>query len=210
MDEPEAGYSFLGAAPFGSAPPLIISSWFAAAKKFIAEPAASWQSKQFIARINSDFLGLGKRQTYLDPHLTIGRYGTTRRLREPTKLELTRPYLLMLQQFSDEAIFTSINTQEGTESSDIFNRPRQALFSPLFFLRNMLTSPEYLTSDAYAHAIIRAKIFATALEWPVRRQHSGRPQEVLRKIIDFERVSASIYKAELLEEWRHVLSGRSN
>ncbi len=60
----------------------------------------------------------------------------------------------------------------------------------------MLTSPDFLTSDAYAHAIIRAEIFSLCLGWPVRRRHDGSAEDQIKEIIRFERVANSLHKAE--------------
>jgi len=79
----------------------------------------------------------------------------------------------------------------------------EVLFSPLFFLRQYLTDPEYTASDAYAHYVIRAHIFSDALKFKGRREgaikpdpDSERPFDKIRRLIRFESVVKSLQKIE--------------
>ncbi|MGY3388725.1 KaiC/GvpD/RAD55 family RecA-like ATPase [Bradyrhizobium sp. USDA 3311] len=189
--------AFLGSTPFGKASNIIIDGWFAAAKLFTETLPTEWESDHFVESVSSCFSGLGRLATFNDPHLAQGPYGSVRRTRSDSKRRavITRPYLLLTNDFNDEAVFHSLYAFE-IDGPDSFNRPRQLLFSPLYFLRRMLTSPEFLTSDAYAHAIIRAEIFSLSLGWPVRRRQEGSAEDQIKEIIGFERVAASLHKAE--------------
>lgn len=191
---------FLGARPFGKASEIIFRSWFAATSRFVSHPAIHWYGNEFAASIAQCFSELGQLPTVFDPHLATGRYGSIRQIgsrsNRKKKQDLTRPYLLLLKDFTSAPVTRSHLLEDTSESDDSFNRPRQLLWSPLYFLRRMLTSPDYLTSDAYAHAIIRAEIFSAALSWPVNRRQAGAPHEVIKKIIGFEKISASLHKAD--------------
>ncbi|MDH4981876.1 ATPase domain-containing protein [Hyphomicrobium sp. D-2] len=93
-----------------------------------------------------------------------------------------------------------------TPVADVRNRPKQYLFSPFFFLRQMLVSPEFGASDAYAHALIRAELFALTLEFSERIE--GKPDaegdafDRVRAIIRFDQVANSLQKAESYRENR--------
>ncbi|MEY9755798.1 RAD55 family ATPase [Bradyrhizobium yuanmingense] len=190
--------AFLGAQPFGKASRIIIDGWFAASKLFADTFPTGWEDDEFIHLINDCFSELGKLSTFHDPHLAQGRYGSVRRTRPDARRKAvqTRPYLLLLEDFRQDAVFRTFFSHDDEPGIDSFNRSRQLLLSPLYFLRRMLTSSEFLTSDAYAHAIIRAEIFSLSLGWPVRRPQEGTPERAIKEIIGFERVANSLHKAE--------------
>lgn len=190
--------AFLGAQPFGRATRIIIDGWFSATKLFADAFPPDWEDDDFINLVNECFSELGRLSTFRDPHLAQGRYGSVRRTKSDARRKAvqTRPYLLLLEDFSRDDVFQTFYSHNDDVGTDSFNRSRQLLLSPLYFLRRMLTAPEFLTSDAYAHAIIRAEIFSISLEWSVKRPQEGTPEQAIKEIISFERVSSSLHKAE--------------
>jgi KaiC/GvpD/RAD55 family RecA-like ATPase len=78
------------------------------------------------------------------------------------------------------------------------NRPKQYLFSPLFLLRQMLNSPSYAGSDAYAHVVVRAEVFAASVAFAkkIRRpaNNSIGAAAAVKTFIAFASVAASLQK----------------
>jgi KaiC/GvpD/RAD55 family RecA-like ATPase len=138
---------------------------------------------------------LGRLGTQDDPHLAEGSYDS---LRAATPL-FTRPYVLLLTQFSHVDVKNSLGTIPSRARYDRRNRPKQYLFSPLYLVRQVLSSPTYLASGAYAHVVVRSEIYAASIEFS--EQHRSRLAKAdaltsVKSFIEFDQIAASVQKAE--------------
>lgn len=200
---------FLLERPFGEATNHILRGWWRSAALFAATPPALWASEEFAAAVSGQFINLGSLPTQNDPHLSEGIFELLRTLavdEKPSRRKtartpmLTRPYALLLRHFTHNLVRASVDLPPHKQM-DRHNRPKQYLFSPLFFLRQMLTAPEYIATEAYGHAIVRAEIFLIATQISTNRlgAEPNRPFnaiERVRSLIEFEQVAASLQKAK--------------
>ncbi len=198
--------SFLLGRPFGTAPSLLLAGWWRAATRFYSETPRGWTGASFSQDITKDFAALATRlSSGKDTHLTSGLYYSlrSRAVAEPISVSerhehiLSRPYLLLLNHFNHPQVIGRFGLKR---SEALTPASRQYIFSPFLFLRQMLTAPEYRASDAYAHAVIRAEIFALALQFDDIRSKSAAkrkapPIERIRTLIDYSAVSATLQKA---------------
>ena len=191
---------FLLSQPFGLAPAQLLSGWWRAAQLFCSTTRETWLDQEFAERVSACFGELGSIGTNFDPHLTSGFYETLRSRRDgPRAPAFTRPYSLLLNHFRHEQVQATVE-MDVYRGADTRNRTKQYLFSPLYFLRQMLTSPEFPASDSYAHAVVRAEIFAGAISFAkVTKAGSTGKREVsatdaVREFIDFDEVAKSLQK----------------
>ena len=172
------------------------AGWFGAASLFLPTPKNDWSKPNFIEAVNSCFSPIAKGPKRFNPQLTAGIFASLRD-RPTSSGRLTRPYLLMLQSF------TTASNSEGSrranrDPSDRYNRPRVMCPSPLAFVKDMLTSPDYLASKEYAKAVIRAEIFQAATEFSetvLKKNSSLTPNERVRQWITLDRLANSLAKA---------------
>lgn len=195
--------AFLYGMPFGKAGKLFYEKFYEVAYLFMETPPENWDSlaERVNHAFNQDFLRLWNRW---DPHLSEGINVNLRRYSEEPNSGRTRVFLLLKE------IFKRVASEEARRTLNIRNpgqRPRHLLPSPLYFLRLYLTSPEFPASDAYAHAVVRAIIFAGAVryyhklksnKWLIRTSLvRGAPKDqtpigVIRHFIAFEGIVDSI------------------
>lgn len=69
------------------------------------------------------------------------------------------------------------------------------VFSPLYFLRRMLTADDFLESEAYAHVVIRAEIYAAAVR-SFAPPTGANIYEYIADAIRFEKISKSLTTIE--------------
>ncbi|WP_156824802.1 RAD55 family ATPase [Methylocystis rosea] len=199
IKRPLSPSDFLLAVPFEKASQVLWSCWFAAAKEFLETPPDSWQSHDFIAKVNDHFAPLSRLPTRIDPHITAGVFSSARHMGHAQLADqerITRPYLVMREQFESAAAVP--RRTRSDELGGAGNRPRRYLPSPLYFLRQMLTSPDYPSSEAYAHALIRAHIFADAMQLAAAsKPTTGGTDlfEILRHHLQLEKIGNSLAKA---------------
>ena len=151
--------NFLIERPFGDISQNILREWYAAAKLFFEAKKLFSDEETFIIEVNSCFKSLAGHSTKYDSHISgaqPGVYATARTKNENNKK--TRAFLLLEKMFQG---FT-YNQRPLLEEPDITSE-RIRIPSPLLFLRRLLTSEDYLASEGYAHAIVRAEIFAAAV-----------------------------------------------
>lgn len=150
---------FLIERPFGDISQNILREWYAAAKLFLEAKKLFSNEESFIIGVNSCFQSLADHSTKYDSHISgaqPGVYATARTKNENNKK--TRAFLLLEKMFQG---FT-YNQRPLLKEPDITSE-RIRIPSPLLFLRRLLTSEDYLASEGYAHAIVRAEIFAAAV-----------------------------------------------
>ncbi|MFD2174847.1 RAD55 family ATPase [Rhodobacter lacus] len=157
---------FLIERPFGDISRNIFGEWFDAAYIFVNAKEQYTDEVNFIAAVNGCFHSLARHSTRYDDHISGGRagvYETARALGAAKEKALkTRAFLLLEQMFQG---FT-YNQYPLLEKADV-TREQIRIPSPLLFIRRLLTSEDYLASEAYAHAVVRAEIFAaTARSFP--------------------------------------------
>ncbi|EDZ45488.1 hypothetical protein RBY4I_696 [Rhodobacterales bacterium Y4I] len=161
---------FLISRPFGDVSEKLLDEWFDAADLFLSAQQDFVDEESFVSAVNDCFDSLAKHPTKFDQHISGGKpgvYETARRLRGAReKTRKTRAFLLLENMFQG----FSYSQHPLLEKSDVTaNRIR--IPSPLLFLRRLLTSDDYLASEAYAHAVIRAEIFAaTARSFPPKTE----------------------------------------
>lgn len=154
---------FLIEKPFLQDSEHLLSEWYDAAALFL-DPNSYKNRDEFVEGVNSCFTSLINHSTRSDTHLfraKAGIYESSRRSAGKPNSEETRAFLLLEQDFASLGIgdYGLFYKQDDRTASE-----KIKLFSPLFFLRRILTADDYLESEAYAHAIIRAEIFAAAIK----------------------------------------------
>jgi hypothetical protein len=202
MSGADSGDMFLIERPFGRASEHILKGWWEAAANFVRMDPEAWTSSRFAADISHSFLALGRLGTVFDPHLAAGLFDSLRTLRPTADIKakrrptFTRPYTVLLHHFRHPQVMSSLSSSFDPRDPDKRNRPKQYLFSPLFFLRQMLCAPDYPASESLAHVVVRAEIFSASVEFAQRKDH---PQlnafELLRSHVAFDQVAASLQKA---------------
>ena len=204
---------FLLERPFGLASEYLLAGWWSAATLFTRQPPDAWLSETFAVRVSEAFAQMSRLSTLYDPHLFEGTFESLRSMPEESrrnkksadsvrrarKPAFTRPYTLLLQQFRHNQVKDSLAVVVDPTKADRRNLPKQYLFSPFYFLRQMLTAPEYPASDGYAHVVVRAEIFAEAYRFAQKIKsfsHEIDPAVAIRECISFDDVAASLQKAE--------------
>lgn len=147
-------------------------------------------------------------RTY-NPHLRRGLSKSLLSKPEEGKSFFYRPTLILKRLVSRSKLIEQQmyknreKLKAARKSRSIEEDAIEVLFSPLYFMRQYLTDPEYTGSDAYAHAIIRAHIFAEALEFDRQRprqtlndEKDPHPFDRIREFIRFERLVRSLRKIE--------------
>ena len=148
--------NFLIERPFGDISKYLLNEWYAAAKLFLEAKDLFSDEESFIIEVNRCFQSLREHPTNHDDHISgpqPGVYATARTKNKNNKK--TRAFLLLEKMFQG---FT-YNQYPLLEKPDTTDK-RIRIPSPLLFLRRLLTSEDYLASEVYAHAIVRAEIFA--------------------------------------------------
>jgi hypothetical protein len=228
----EAGYHrFLmeGRVPFGQALPAFVEGYFRAYQEISDQVQSSDRLGHLKPKqVNEHFFRYVSRlSNHHDPHFAQSPVGSLRVRGEeapdkPSRFSLTFERLARRSDLITRKnwIFLSHNRKRYSGSQPIW------IYSPLYFSRILLTSPEFPASDALAHATIRAFIFEEALrfedEWS---SHLGwnsrdavRKRELqendaqannaflrIREIIRFDRVEASLQKLENYSRNRDTL-----
>ena len=151
--------NFLIERPFGNISQKLLNEWYSAAKLFLEAEKLFSDEESFIIAVNGCFKSLADHSTKHNGHIwgaQPGVYATARKKNKNNKK--TRAFLLLEKMFQG---FT-YNQRPLFEKPDI-TAERIRIPSPLLFLRRLLTSEDYLTSEVYAHAIVRAEIFAATV-----------------------------------------------
>ncbi|MGJ8546323.1 MAG: hypothetical protein ACSHWZ_12840 [Sulfitobacter sp.] len=181
---------FLIERPFGDVSHDLLDEWYDAAALFVDAKKLFSDEQSFVAAVNDCFKSLASHPTRFDDHISGARqgvYATARRAKSSkAKSEKTRAFLLLEQMFQG----FSYSKHPLFEEPDITTE-RIRIPSPLLFLRRLLTSEDYLASEAYAHAVVRAEIFAAAVRSfpPSTNQNL---YEYIGKQIDYRSVSATL------------------
>lgn len=151
--------NFLIDRPFHRDSELLLKEWFDAVGMFL-NSSQFIDKESFVAAVNETFQSLQNHSPNFDPHLYRAKrslYDSARRVKaKQRKIRPTRAFLLL------EGDFRRIESIETVRDDKA--REKVRLFSPLYFLRRILTADDFLESEAYAHAIIRAEIFAAAIK----------------------------------------------
>lgn len=159
-----SGLNFLIERPFGVISSDLLKEWYAAAKIFLDDKKSFPDEESFVAKINDCFKSLHSHSKNYDSHISgeqPGVYVTARKDKREKKIsKKTRAFLLLEEMF--QGFTYNQNQRPLFEKPDITDE-RIRIPSPLLFLRRLLTSPDYLASEAYAHAIVRAEIFAATV-----------------------------------------------
>ncbi|WP_316193738.1 RAD55 family ATPase [Bradyrhizobium sp. SZCCHNRI1029] len=202
----EDAEAFLYDLPFGTAGRLFYEKFYEVAGLFLNSDPARWDhlAEPVNKLYNDSFIGMWNRW---DPHLSEGITANLRKYSDQPNSDPTRVFLIL------KHIFKSVLTEQARRTLNIRNpsqQPRHLLPSPLYFLRMYLTSPEFPASDAYAHAVVRAIIFAGAVRY-YRKLNSDKslrgqllksaphgfpqrddPIEIVRHFIGFEGIVDSV------------------
>jgi len=165
IDEPARKVTdtdFLIERPFGDISSSLFDEWFDAARNFLDAQQLFFDEENFVSAVNECFKSLVGHPTRFDDHISgakPGVYASARRIGgSKEKTQKTRAFLLLENMFQG---FTH-NQHPLLEKPDITSE-RVRIPSPLLFLRRLLTSEAYLASEAYAHAVVRAEIFAATV-----------------------------------------------
>lgn len=181
---------FLIERPFGDISHEILKEWYEAAALFIDAKNLFSDEKSFVGAVNNCFKSLASHPTNFDHHISGARHGvyaTARRANsKKERIQKTRAFLLLEQMFQG---FT-YSQHPLLEKPDITTE-RIRIPSPLLFLRRLLTSEDYLASEFYAHAVVRAEIFAaTVRSFPPTKDKNL--YEYVGEQIDYRSVSAAL------------------
>jgi KaiC/GvpD/RAD55 family RecA-like ATPase len=204
--------AFVLASPFGPAFDGAFNAYLAGAA-FLCTPTLDISGVEATATLNryfQDALGLNRNE---NPHLFNGLLGSV--LSEPSgRNAIFRPTMIMKRlAMRSRRIEQALHLDRERLSAarvkrSVENDPIEILFSPFYFLRQYLTDPDYPGTDAYAHSLIRAQIFADALRYTIFHPERSADQTDaehpfihVRKLIKFERVVASLQKIE--RHWRN-------
>lgn len=163
---------FLVERPFGDISKSLFEEWFDAANLFVDAKEMYSDEESFVSAVNQCFASLAKHPTRFDDHISGGRPGVYETARvvgaAKAKSKKTRAFLLMEQMFQG---FT-FSQHPLLEKADV-TKEQIRIPSPLLFIRRLLTSEDYLASEAYAHAVVRAEIFAaTARSFPPNKKQN--------------------------------------
>lgn len=198
----------LGPAPFGAAFLALMDGYFRCAPMLMAASSANagkvdWTNPELTRSINSNFTRFISGETnHRDPHLSDGPFGSLR-IRDPDDSAPpydTRASLLLKRDFQRSSAIQRNLQRFISRKRRAVGSKSDVLFSPLLFLRQMLTAPSYLASEAYAHAVIRAFLFAAALKARgsfVSERDRSEPRnayDYIRSALDFRQVSRSVQK----------------
>ena len=179
--------NFLIERPFGDISKKLLNEWYAAAKIFLDAKNSPSDVGSLIIEVNRCFQSLVHHSTKYDNHISgaqLGVYATARTQKKDNKK--TRAFLLLEKMFQ-EFIY---NKYPLLEEPDITSE-RIRIPSPLLFLRRLLTSEDYLASEVYAHAIVRAEIFAaTVRSFPPEEKQNL--YEYIGKQINYHSISKAL------------------
>ena len=182
-----SGLNFIIKLPFGDISQDLLNEWYTAAKIFLEAKNLFSDEESFIIAVNGCFQSLVRHSTKHDSHISgaqPGVYATARTQKKNNKK--TRAFLLLEKMFQE---FT-YNKHPLLEKPDITSE-RIRIPSPLLFLRRLLTSEDYLASEAYAHAIVRAEIFAaTVRSFPPKEKQNL--YEYVGKQINYHSISKAL------------------
>ena len=204
--------AFVLASPFGAAFDDAFGAFFAS-WSFLCDTSMDISSSEATVALNKIFRTSLKLNRNENPHLFNGLLGSV--LSEA--IGRNSPYrpTMIIKRLSKRAsrIEQALHLDRerlnaARQKRSVEDDPIEIVFSPLYFLRQYLTDPDYPATDAYAHSLIRAQIFSDAL-----RYSSSRPERnadhheqehsfsKVRRLIKFERVVASLQKIE--RHWRN-------
>src|SRR5688572_25601689 len=167
--------SFLLASPYGDAIEGALDGFFDCAKylhahvEAIDTPDVTFEVNK---RIHAAMSGHINRNT--NPHLFSGLVSSLLSEPKPHRGLLYRPTLLLKRLISrahlieQEMHHNRARLREARRRKSLDDDPIEISFSPFYFVRQYLTDPEHLATDAYAHALIRAQIFSEALKFAGR------------------------------------------
>lgn len=180
---------FLIERPFGEVSRHLFEEWFDAAALFVNAESTFSDEISFVSAVNECFKSLASHPTQFDDHISgalTGVYASARKVGSKEKTAKTRAFLILEQMFQG---FT-YSQHPLLEKPDV-TRERIRIPSPLLFLRRLLTSEDHLASEAYAHAVVRAEIFAaTVRSFPPSEDQNL--YEYLNSQIDYRSVNATI------------------
>ena len=216
--------------PFGEALPEFVNGFFSAYHE-IEDEVQSQSTLEILkpGQINRHFFQyVAKLSNHSDPHFSQGLHGSFR-VRGDEAPERPSRFSLTFERLARRAaLMTRKNRQFLKRGARAPGTAPVWIYSPLYFSRILLTSPDFLASDALAHAAIRAFIFEEALRfedewakelnWNSRQAVRGRSQSNkkqaesvdnaflrIREIIRFDRVEASLQKLENYSRNRDTL-----
>lgn len=192
---------FLIERPFGQDGELLFEQWFNAAQLFLGTAHQFGTAGDFIAEVNATLSVLETHSPNLDKHLfqaKPGFYGSSRKIgtNVGNNRDKTRAFLLLEEMFSGF----------GPTYAPLFGKTDTAIRqirvpSPLLFLRRLLTSDEFMASESYAHAVIRAEIFAsTVRSFPPDMEMNA--SEYVNGLINFDSVSKALGTIDSYEKNR--------
>ena len=173
--------------PFGDISSSLLNEWYAAAKVFLEAKKLFFDEGSFITAVNGCFKSLVRHPTKYDSHISgaqPGVYATARTKNKNNKK--TRAFLLLEKMFPGFAYNKYPLLEEPYITAERIRIP-----SPLLFLRRLLTSEDYLASEVYAHAIVRAEIFAaTARSFPPKEK--GNLYQYIGKQINYLSINETL------------------
>lgn len=231
MTEPNfARFLINGRVPFGEALPEFVGGYFAAYREILTH-VLSETPLGFLdpAQINEHFFRYVKRlSNHHDPHFSVGPRGSFR-VRDDNAPSKPSRFSLTFERLAHRADLMTLRNRKYLKRGPRSKVEQPVwIYSPLYFARVLLTSPEFPASDAVAHAAIRAYIFEEALrfedEWAselgwnsrkaLRARQQGKPSDDgqadnaflrIREIIRFDRVEDSLQKLQNYSRNRDAL-----
>jgi len=217
-----------GRVPFGEALPEFVAGYFAAYREIepqiLSDAALGYLQP---SEINEHFFRyVARLSNHADPHFAQAPRGSFR-VRGDQAPDRPSRFSLTFERLAHRAdLMTIKNRLYRKRATRSKAGPPVWIYSPLYFVRLLLTSPDFPASDAIAHAAIRAYIFeealrfedewATELAWSSRMAlrtkkggaENGKADNAflrIREIIRFDRIEDSLQKLENYSRNRDTL-----
>jgi hypothetical protein len=209
--------TFLLSAPYDAEFDAAFSAFFKVSK-YLFSRLKNIDDLRTISDVNLIFYELLKayvNRSY-NPHLTAGLFATLLTSPRSEHNFLYRPTLITKRLVQRAALIESelIRNRERLKAArkkmGLGDEVVEISFSPHYFVRQFFTDPEYVASDAYVHALIRADIFASSLVFATQHLRPDEPEAILnghpfdriRWYCRFERVAAALQKITLFRRGR--------
>lgn len=202
---------FLITRPFRDVSKDLFEEWFDAAKVFISAEHMYIEDRDLIGRINDCFRSLQRHPTKFDQHISGSRppyYSSAQRTvasrgKNAQATQKTRAFLLMERMFQkfQRMKFPLLPDPDVT-------RTRIRIPSPLLFIRQILTAEDFVASEAYAHTIVRAEIFASAARSFPPNSKKNLYQHI-SELLTYEAIQESIGRFKSYQEKREATNLRA-
>lgn len=185
---------FLIDRPFGEDSEVLLREWFEAAALYLIPSQFSREPEGFRAQVNECFQSLINHNTNHDQHLfravppLLSSLRSGRKRGRASNTAFTRAFALL------NGDFLKLGRSEADLLSDheeLYRDGKVRVHSPLYFIRRILTADDYLASEAYAHAIIRAEIFSSTVR-TFSQEIDTNPYAFIADAISFKSISASL------------------